>query len=248
MLLVPETAMTNVGTYNERTRVAWIERALTRIPAGARILDAGAGQQQFKRFCGHLQYVAQDFAQYDGRGDGIGLQTGVWDQRGLDIVSDITSIPEPDQSFDAIMCTEVFEHIPHPVAALAEFGRLLKPGGYLVITAPFCSLTHFAPYHYYTGFSRYFYEHFLPLHGFEILDLQTNGNFFEYVAQELRRVPWSGVKYCDDRLRAWEKLAMRVVLSALERFTRQDRGSSELLHFGCHVFARKRTEQRLLSE
>src|SRR5262245_62187810 len=98
-----------VGTHNERTRVAWIERTLKRIPAGARILDAGAGQRQFKRFCGHLQYVAQDFAQYDGRGDGLGLQTGAWDQAGLDIVSDITSIPEPDRSFDAIMCTEVFE-------------------------------------------------------------------------------------------------------------------------------------------
>jgi ubiquinone/menaquinone biosynthesis C-methylase UbiE len=240
MLLVPETAMTSVGTHNERTRVAWIERTLARVPAGGRILDAGAGEQQFKRFCGHLQYVAQDFAQYDGRGSGIGLQTGAWDQRGLDIVGDIASIPEPDQSFDAIMCTEVFEHIPHPVAALEEFGRLLRPGGYMLITAPFASITHFAPYHYYTGFNRYFYEHYLPLFGFKIIDLQANGNFFEYVAQELRRVPWAGVKYAGDRLRIWERLALRIVLRALERLTTQDHKSSELLHFGYHVFARKR--------
>jgi ubiquinone/menaquinone biosynthesis C-methylase UbiE len=233
-----------VGTHNERTRVAWIEQALKRIPAGARILDAGAGEQQFKRFCGHLQYVAQDFAQYDGRGDGVGLQTGAWDQTGLDMVSDIASIPQSDQSFDAIMCTEVFEHIPHPVDALKEFARLLRPGGYLLITAPFCSITHFAPFHFYTGFNRYFYEHYLPLYGFEIADLQTNGNFFEYVAQETRRIPSMSVQYAGDRLRIWERLALRIILGALDRFTRQDRGSSALLHFGCHVFARKRAEER----
>jgi hypothetical protein len=55
MFLVPKKAMTTVGTDNERTRVAWIERTLKRIPAGARLLDAGAGEQQFKRFCSHLQ-------------------------------------------------------------------------------------------------------------------------------------------------------------------------------------------------
>ncbi|MBK9712995.1 MAG: methyltransferase domain-containing protein [Kouleothrix sp.] len=231
--------MTHVGTYNQSNRVAWIEQALGQIPAGGRILDAGAGEQQFKRFCGHLQYVAQDFAQYDGKGDGAGLQTGAWDQSRLDIVGDIAAIPAPDQSFDAVMCTEVIEHIPHPAEALRELARLLKPGGYLVLTAPFCSITHFAPYHYYTGFSRYFYEHYLKLHGLEIVDFQTNGNFFEYVAQELRRTPAIAARYGGERLRPWEKVALRVLLRALERFSRKDRGSAELLHFGCHILARK---------
>jgi ubiquinone/menaquinone biosynthesis C-methylase UbiE len=240
MLLVQKTTMITVGTHNERTRVAWIEQALRRIPAGGRILDAGAGEQQLKRFCSHLQYVAQDFAQYNGRGDGVGLQTGAWDQTKLDIVSDIASIPEPDQSFDAIMCTEVFEHIPHPVEALREFTRLLRPGGYLLITAPFCSLTHFAPFHYYTGFSPYFYEHYLPLNGFTILDLQLNGNFFEYMGQETRRIPWMAAKYAGNRLRIWEWLALKVLLRALQRLTDYDKDSAELLHFGCHVLAQKR--------
>ena len=229
-----------VGTQNEATRVAWIEQTLQKIPAGARLLDAGAGERQFERFCAHLRYVAQDFAQYDGQGDGTGLQTGSWDQSKLDIVSDIARIPEPDASFDAIMCTEVFEHIPHPAQAMAEFARLLRPGGWLLITAPFCSLTHFAPYHFYTGFSKYFYDHYLAQHDFELLDFQRNGNYFEYVAQETRRIPNMAGQHASGRLRLHERLALRVLLGALGRFSAADSDSAEILCFGCHVFARKR--------
>ena len=163
--------MISVGIINEGAREAWIEQALGQIPTGSRILDAGAGEQQYKKFCSHLEYVSQDFAKYDGKGDGKGLQTGKWDRAGLAIVSNITTIPEPDQSFDAIMCTEVFEHLPNPLEALEEFSRLLRKGGQLLTTAPFCGLTHFAPYHFYGGFTQYFYKYHLSKYGFEIVDL-----------------------------------------------------------------------------
>jgi hypothetical protein len=64
-----------------------------------------------------LKYVSQDFAPYDGKGDGTALQVGGFSYKGLDIVSDICSITEPDDSFNAIFCTEVFEHIPDPADA-----------------------------------------------------------------------------------------------------------------------------------
>ena len=185
--------MFTVGTSNETARVLWIEETLKKIPAGLTILDAGAGECQFKKFCGHLKYISQDFAQYHGEGE-VGLQTGNWDNSKLDIVSDILSIPLPDHSMDVVMCTEVLEHIPDPAAAIKEFGRLVKPGGYLLITAPFASLTHFAPYHFASGLSRFFYEKYLPENGFEIMKLDFNGNFFEYVAQENRRIKSIAVK------------------------------------------------------
>lgn len=232
--------MTTVGTKNKFNREIWIEKTLCKIPVGLRILDAGAGEQQYKRFCSHLNYVAQDFAQYNGKGNSAGLQVGNWEQSSLDIISDIAEIPEPDASFDAIMCVEVFEHLPEPIKVIQEFARLLKPGGHLILTAPFCSLTHFAPYHFYTGFNRYFYEKHLPANGFKILDLQENGNYFEYLGQEIRRIPWVVERYAEgSKYNYLEFLATKLCLSMLERFSKKDCGSSELLHFGSHVYAMK---------
>ena len=230
--------MFTVGTTNESIRAQWIEETLKKIPAGLTILDAGAGESQFKKFCGHLKYIAQDFGQYTGAGE-TGLQTGTWDNTKLDIVSDITSIPLPDHSVDAIMCTEVLEHIPHPIVAIQEFGRLVKPGGYLLVTAPFASLTHFAPYHFASGFSRYFYEKYLPENGFEITELQLNGNFFEYIAQENRRIKYVADKYAGKKINIFQKIIIHLNLLILQNLSKKDTGSSELLCYGIHVFAKK---------
>ena len=230
--------MFTVGTTNESERVKWIEETLKKIPAGLTILDAGAGESQFKKFCDHLKYIAQDFGQYSGEGN-VGLQTGTWDNTKLDIVSDILSIPLPNHSIDAIMCTEVLEHIPDPLGAIKEFNRLVKPGGYLLITAPFASITHFAPYHFASGLSRFFYEKNLAENGFEITDLQLNGNFFEFVAQENRRIKSIAKKYAGKNLNIFQKIIIHLNLRILQNLSKKDKGSSELLCYGIHVFSRK---------
>lgn len=229
----------DVGRKNEPTRHAWVEHALTRIAAGGRILDAGAGQQQYREFCSHLDYVSQDFAQYTGDTESAGLHNVGWDTSRTDIICDITAIPEPDGSFDAVLCTEVLEHVPDPVAALKELSRLVRRGGRLIVTAPFCSITHMAPYHYSTGFSRYFYREHLPKLGWEILEISENGNFFEYLAQETRRLRGVCKRYAGGGLRDDELVAVDTLLTALRRLSAADRGSSELLCFGCHVLAQK---------
>lgn len=232
--------MIKVGTLNEKTRVDWIAKTLKKIPKGSRILDAGAGELQFKKFCSHLKYVSQDFAQYTGEGDKKGLQTKTWDNSKIDIISDIASIPVQDKSFDAIMCTEVFEHIPDPALALQEFSRIIKKGGYLIITAPFCSLTHFSPYHYYTGFNKYFYQKHLNSLGFEIIKIQPNGNYFEYLGQEIRRIPEVKKMYVSSfKKNIFEIIGNKITLYFLDRWSKKDKGSDELLCFGYHVFARK---------
>lgn len=226
---------------NADIRSAWIQKVLAQMPSGLRILDAGAGSKQYEKFCSHLKYVSQDFCKYDGKGDGVGLHRGKKEALNIDIdiVCDITSIPEPSNSFDIILCAEVFEHIPNPIIVIQEFSRLLKSSGRLILTAPFCSMTHYAPYHYYSGFNRYFYEKFLAETGFEILSISTNGSFFEFLIQELRRIGKMTTRYTNARLSPSEKGDIVTVLKLLRRFCNKDKGSSEFLCFGYHILAKK---------
>ena len=105
------------------------------------------------------------------------------------MLSDICSIPLKDNSFDTILCTEVLEHLPDPNKAINELTRLLKSGGKLILTAPFASLVHFAPYHYCSGFSRYWYEYHL-LEMYKIDEIVANGDWYDYLEQELMRLPY----------------------------------------------------------
>ncbi len=227
------------GRNNAADRLIWIAKQLENIQAGSRILDAGAGELRNKRYCSHLQYVSQDFCQYEGRGDGAALQTGQWDTTRIDLVSDITSISAPDASFDAVLCTEVLEHVPDPLAAIRELARLVRPGGSIVLTVPFCSLTHFAPYHFASGLSRYWFEKHLGDLGFVQIDASPNGGWLDYVAQEVWRLPWIGRTY-SSKVLGWLALSLALPMLGVMRIMKsRDKGSHELLTFGWQVTARK---------
>jgi SAM-dependent methyltransferase len=234
----------SLRTTNLERREKWLKNVLLDLPVGSRILDAGAGEQQYRRFCNHLNYVTQDFAQYNGTGNGEGLQMGSWDQSNLDIISDITAIPEPDASFDAIMCVEVFEHLPEPIKAIQEFARLLKPGGHLILTAPFCSLTHFAPFHFYSGFNRYFYQKWLKELGFDIIEIVPNGNYFEFLQQEIMRLNLMSRKYAikAKSLSLLEYFAIWKILRILKRFSENDLDSDNTLCYGYNVLSKKQNK------
>lgn len=230
-----------VGTDNVSNRESWLQRTLAALPGGLKILDAGAGELQYERFCPHLDYTSQDVGQYDGKGNHVGLQVQTWDNSRLDITSDIGHIPVENESFDAIMCIEVLEHVPRPIDAIREFARILRPGGNLVITTPVASLTHFAPFYFYNGYSRYFFETVLGDHGFTDITVETNGNFFGLLAQELRRAGDVASTYCPNVKPAGRSywLAQRTILRRLDVLCQDDTGSNELTSYGLHVTARK---------
>jgi SAM-dependent methyltransferase len=57
-------------------------------------------------------------------------------ERVLPIVADITSLPFADGAFQSVTSAETLEHVEDHEAAVAEFARVLPPGGYLVGTVP----------------------------------------------------------------------------------------------------------------
>jgi|CXWL01.1.fsa_nt_gi SAM-dependent methyltransferase len=48
----------------------------------------------------------------------------------------VDRLPEPDGSLDLVVASEVIEHVIDPGRAVAEFHRVLRPGGHVLITVP----------------------------------------------------------------------------------------------------------------
>lgn len=52
------------------------------------------------------------------------------------LVGNAEALPFPDASFDAALCTDVLEHMDHPLRAIAEMRRVVRPGGFIVVSVP----------------------------------------------------------------------------------------------------------------
>lgn len=225
---------------NEQVRQKWLRDTLEGLAVGGTILDAGAGELKNKIYCSHLSYSSQDFCEYGGSEKGVldaGLQNEHWDTSKIDLVCDIVDIPVDDCAYDYVLCSEVLEHVPDPVKAVAELSRILKPGGKLILTAPFASLVHMAPYHYCSGFSRYWYEHHLERLGLDIEQLCSNGDWFNFTLQEILRL---GSQERKAGSYAWPVAYMIGFISVAYSYFRNGKPNHDLACIGWHCIATKR--------
>jgi exopolysaccharide biosynthesis WecB/TagA/CpsF family protein len=76
------------------------------------------------------------------RVSGLEYRTADLMMRGVDDQVDLASLPYPDRSLDAFVCSHVLEHIPDDGAALRELFRVLKPGGWGLLLVPIMLTAH----------------------------------------------------------------------------------------------------------
>lgn len=176
-------------SFNLVNRDRWVAKQAAMLPNGTRVLDVGAGSCPYRSLFAHCDYRTQDVTSL--RGDQ--LRHGGYGR--IDFVGDASAVATGDNSFDAILCTEMLEHHPDPIKVVREFGRILKPGGTLLLTAPLGSGIHQEPYHYYGGYTPYWYQRFLAEAGFDGIEIEPNGGFYRFFGQESIRfvrmsVPW----------------------------------------------------------
>ncbi|PKQ28940.1 MAG: hypothetical protein CVT63_00030 [Candidatus Anoxymicrobium japonicum] len=102
------------------------------IPVGSKVLDVGSGYSIFFLInhkwdlditCCDLDSAAMEKMR------GLAPQ---WNW----IVADALTLPFEDASFDTVYAGEIIEHVSDTAAALAEWRRVLKPGGVLIISTP----------------------------------------------------------------------------------------------------------------
>lgn len=106
------------------------------LPAGAKVLDAGCGVGNVARAMAArhgLDVTGIDILDFNIAEAGRRSAKAGLSRRTHFQVADYHRLPFPDDSFDGLYTMETFVHSADPKAALAEFGRVLKPGGKLVM-------------------------------------------------------------------------------------------------------------------
>lgn len=171
----------------EFIRDEFVKDAALTVQCNHKVLDAGSGTKPYKHLFSHCSYTSHDFANNKHVIDTTRDETAQTHKH-HDIYSDIVSIPVEDHSFDFILCTEVFEHVPEPIQAMKELVRICKPGGKILITAPFTSGIHQEPYHFYAGFSPFFYDYLKNLYNLKITEFKSQGNLFLLHHNEITRL------------------------------------------------------------
>jgi SAM-dependent methyltransferase len=66
----------------------------------------------------------------------------------IDYNYDVHDLKFPDASFDIVVCTAVLEHVPWPQKAVHELGRVLRPGGLILVGLPWAQPFHEMPKDY----------------------------------------------------------------------------------------------------
>jgi SAM-dependent methyltransferase len=85
---------------------------------------------------------------------------------------DLTAIPKADGFYDAILCNAVLEHVPDPEKVMAEFHRLLVPGGALVLSVPFLQPFHPTPFDF-RRYTRTGLEQLGDRSGFRVVEMRA---------------------------------------------------------------------------
>lgn len=144
--------------------IKFVKRVAKSIPPNQSVLDAGAGECQYKKYLTHAKYVSQDLC----------IGDAAWDFSKIDIESDIYKIPVKQHSFDHILCIEVLEHLMYPHRAFREFSRILKPGGYLYVVCPLTWMEHQKPYDYFR-YTQFALKRLAEESGFIVKEINKHG-------------------------------------------------------------------------
>jgi SAM-dependent methyltransferase len=131
-----------------------------------RLLDFGCGRKPYENLFKVQEYIGVDM-------EGTGHEHK---NSRIDVYYDGKNIPFPNDSFDAVFCSEVFEHVFNLDDIIAEVNRVTKKNGRILITVPFSWNEHEVPYDFarYTSFGI---THLLEKHGFEVTEFRKSGNF-----------------------------------------------------------------------
>lgn len=121
------------------------------------VLDVGCGRKPYQDLTRATRYVGVDIDSPATRA--LSLADFYYDGRKL---------PFADASFDAVLCSQVLEHVFTPAEFLAEIHRVLRPGGQLLLATPLAWDEHEQPQDF-ARYSSFGLRDLVARAGFEII-------------------------------------------------------------------------------
>lgn len=133
--------------------------------ARGKLLDIGCGKKPYYKI------LKNKVTSY------IGL-----DLEGGDITASALKLPFPSEEFDTVFSTQVLEHVEDPFLMIAEANRVLKKGGYLILTAPLFWCLHEEPRDFFR-FTKYGLNTLARKNGLRVVYIRERGNWPSMLGQ-----------------------------------------------------------------
>lgn len=114
----------------------------------------------------------------------------------LDLECDLNKpLPLPDNQFDTIIISEVFEHIAEPEVLWSEITRILKPNGKMLVSVPFLYKIHEAPHDYFR-YTEFALKNYATKNNLRVLELERFGGLplvlTDLYAKMIVKIPLAG--------------------------------------------------------
>jgi SAM-dependent methyltransferase len=128
-----------------------------------------------------------------------------------DVQSDAARLPFRGGAFDAVICSELLEHVRDPEVVLRECFRVLRAAGRLLICTPFLYRMHGDP-HDFGRYTEHYWRTVLRDVGFTTVSIEPQGLFFavladlcrQYVTEVGVRKPFGPLaRWCSQRFLRW---------------------------------------------
>lgn len=148
-----------------------LEQAILKFASG-RVIDIGCGNKPYEKIFEEkiTEYVGCDIMQSD-------LQK-------VDVLCEANKIPLSDDSFDTVFSTQTIEHVADHQGLANEAYRLVKPGGYFIVSGPMYWPLHEEPYDFFR-FTKHGFKYILEHAGFEIVEITPNGGTWATTGQSI---------------------------------------------------------------
>lgn len=133
------------------------------------VYDIGCGSKPFSDFFAKEKKVKNYL--------GVDIENGFYDASYIDVIGTAYDVPIEKGTADAVISSQLLEHLDKPIDSFKETQRILKKDGIFFLSYPFLYPMHAMP-HDYMRYTEYFTVKYLEENGFEIVDTWRLGGFW----------------------------------------------------------------------